>query len=185
MNKTADGRKYGRNGPIDIIGNRYGRLVVLSLINERTKNQKVQWLCQCDCGNETVVIGAHLRNGETKSCGCFNSEVARSKSVIHGERRSGLGTTKEYEAWCSMKARCSRHSYTNFKYWGGRGIKVCDRWANSFQNFLADVGRKPSSKHSLDRYPDKDGDYEPGNVRWATRKQQNNNQRERVDRKKT
>jgi hypothetical protein len=88
----------------------------------------------------------------------------------HGHR--GPKRTPEYRAWDAMKTRCYCPSTIRFERWGGRGITVCDRWKNSFENFLADMGPKPSSRHSLDRYPNKDGNYEPGNCRWATNSQQ-------------
>lgn len=94
----------------------------------------------------------------------------------HGEAGQGRWSV-EYASWCLMKNRCLCSSASGYVYYGGRGIKVCERWLNSFPNFLVDMGRKPTPQHSLDRYPDKDGDYEPGNCRWATRSEQSDNTR--------
>lgn len=98
-------------------------------------------------------------------------------SKTHGMSRNG---TKEYDAWKNMKARCYRESYAQYYDYGGRGIKVCDRWVNSFENFITDMGRRPTNQHSLDRI-DNNGSYEPSNCRWATKTQQNLNQKVRRD----
>ena len=102
-----------------------------------------------------------------------NSQEQLALRTTHGE--SSRNTTAEYAAWHSMKSRCSNPNTIGWNRYGGRGIKVCKRWLHSYENFLKDVGRKPTSAHSLDRYPDPDGNYEPGNVRWATGKQQRHN----------
>jgi hypothetical protein len=96
--------------------------------------------------------------------------------VKHGAARRGR-QTPEYVAWMAMKARCANPRTRDYELYGGRGVRVCDRWLESFESFLADVGRRPSPKHSLDRHPNKDGNYEPGNVRWATMSEQNRNKR--------
>jgi hypothetical protein len=157
-------------------GHRYGRLVVREKA-PRLHGQR--WVCACDCGTQVVVYGSKLRRGETRSCGCLNREAVASRSVSHGEARTGAQSA-EYAAWCSMKKRCANPSHRFWRHYGGRGITVCDRWRDSFENFLADMGRRPGRGFSLDRI-NNDGNYEPGNCRWATAKvQANNRQRKAV-----
>ena len=135
-----------------------------------------RWRCRCACGAIVIVYGIHLRSGHTKSCGCHKAAVARARRLVHGESRRRI---REYEAWQMAKARCFNPKATGYKYWGGRGITMCDRWRDSYESFLADMGRCPP-RHSLDRWPNPDGNYEPGNCRWATAKQQAANKRPRV-----
>jgi hypothetical protein len=161
---------------INLIGKRFGRLEVISRHPEKL-NGLVSWVCRCDCGENCIVRGHHLRGALQISCGCFRNELTREKgkaSATHGHFRN-RSVTPERVAYHGMMQRCYDPKYTNFKYWGGRGIKVCDRWRNSFVDFLADMGPRPSEAHSIDRYPDPDGNYEPGNCRWATRIQQRAN----------
>lgn len=155
--------------PDNIIGKRFGRLVVLSYAGN-DKHRQANWLCKCDCGVEKVVPGYLMKHGMTKSCGCYRRDDSRSRKTKHG----GCYTT-EYQTWLGIKNRCTNPNEDVYPAYGGRGIKVCDRWLNSFENFLEDVGKKPSRKHSLDRYPDKNGNYEPGNCRWATQEEQMRN----------
>lgn len=131
-------------------------------------------LCRCACGTEREVSNRNLRQGTSSSCGCLQRKVSLAAFIESG--RLGGGRTKEYRAWFNMRARCFNPEHRQYGNYGGRGITVCDRWQD-FANFLADVGPKPSPKHTLDRHPDNDGNYEPGNVRWATAKEQNRNQR--------
>lgn len=131
----------------------------------------------CDCGARGTPRARYLRDGQSTSCGCFQRERARASQLRHGEApRAGSPSTAEHRAWTNMRGRCENPSDTYFAEYGGRGIRVCDRWA-VFENFLADMGRRPSSRHSLDRFPDNNGNYEPRNVRWATPEQQGNNKR--------
>ena len=109
-----------------------------------------------------------VRNGWSKSCGCYQHEV---------QTKHGMWKSTEYRVWAGMKQRCHNPACKHFLRYGGRGISVCQRWRDSFQDFLADVGRRPSMRHSLDRWPNNDGNYEPGNTRWATREEQRANTR--------
>ena len=169
--RKPTGRPTGRP-LIDETGKRYGRLLVLHAT--MGKEQK-SWLCQCDCGNTTIVRGSLLRSGDTTSCGCRNYENMKNMHMKHGERADG-GETPEYRAWCAMIIRCENPNGKHWQNYGGRGISVSPRWRHSYDTFLADMGRRPSARHSLDRI-DVDGNYEPGNCRWATQSEQCRNWR--------
>jgi hypothetical protein len=134
----------------------------------------VFWLCRCDCGNTAVVLGASLRWGQTKSCGCALTEHALRN--VQKLTQHGLYQTPEYEAWKRMKRRCRDASGAGYRNYGGRGIGVCKEWQNDFLAFLREIGPKPGPGYSVDRKDNNRG-YEPGNVRWATRLEQNNNRR--------
>lgn len=162
---------------IDRTGQRFGRLVVLASF----RLDKRTWAsCRCDCGVHAEVVMCSLVTGATQSCGCLHSEISRSVAsqlhLDHGHARSGR-KTPEYKTWCRMITRCENPKHEKFPYYGGRGISVCARWRHDFKAFLADVGLRPSAAHSIDRYPDNNGHYEPGNVRWATRSKQMQNRR--------
>jgi hypothetical protein len=162
----------------DLTGQIFHYYTVLEYAGKRGKNGASIWRCRCKCGTEKVVHGNTLIAGESRSCGCFRRALAKERKKIHGESADGK-ISNEYMAWVSMRSRCSDVNHPSYEQWGGRGIRVCDRWQNSFENFLLDMGRKPSPKHSLDRI-DNDKGYEPGNCRWGTRKQQQGNRRNSI-----
>lgn len=148
----------------DHIGDKFGRLTVLKKSGLDSKGELL-WLCECSCGNRKTVNGCQLRRGAVKSCGCLRREILNH--TTHGHCRRG--TTPEYRSWSSMHARCYNKNHRGYKYWGGRGIKVCRRWF-SFANFLVDMGKRPKRK-SLDRR-NNNGNYNLKNCRWATPRQQ-------------
>ena len=157
-------------------GQRFNRYTVIGSAGV-SAHGKTQWLCRCDCGNESIVAGGSLHNGHQKSCGCLKVEVARARMTTHGHHPTGK-QTPEYTAWCNIKIRCYNPEAENYEYYGGRGIRVCDRWLNSFENFLSDMGERPSRKHTIDR-KENNGNYEPSNCRWITMLEQCANRRKR------
>lgn len=157
---------------IEMVGQRFGRLVVVGRA-ENSKAGHIRWKCQCDCGSTTTVGGTELRSGHTSSCRCLSIEIMRARCFKHGQHHEN----REYRTWCAMKQRCANPNHADYADYGGRGIRVCDEWQSSFIAFLRDVGRCPSDRHSIDRFPNNDGNYEPGNTRWATPIQQGRNQR--------
>ena len=139
------------------------------------KDRHRRVIARCDCGREAIVVFKNIKRGGSTGC---KTCAARKNATKHGAARTGQNTA-EYRAWCSMITRCTNPNRKKWPDYGGRGITVCERWRNSFENFLADMGPRPSPKHSVDRYPNNDGNYEPGNVRWATKAEQANNRRPR------
>jgi len=154
---------------IDLAGMKFGRLVALK-IAERRKGA-VLWECVCDCGNKTSVSSYNLRHGRTKSCGCFGQEV-RSRNG-RANFKHGKSNSSEYGSWSAMLQRCNNKNNNAYNYYGGRGIKVCKRWSN-FENFLKDMGVKPTKKHQIDRKNNK-GNYELANCMWSTPRINSNN----------
>ena len=145
------------------IGARFGLLTVLAA--HPTTGKYALARVRCDCGNEKITDANNIRRGLTQSCGC------KQQRQTHGACYSN-----EYAIWCQMKSRCNTPSHPEYHNYGARGIKVCEQWMSGFENFLSDMGKKPPGL-SLDRYPNNDGNYEPGNCRWATSEQQCNNLR--------
>lgn len=158
---------------IDRRGQRFGRLVVIE--RATISGRGAHWKCRCVCGGEVIVGAPNLTTGNTQSCGCLKRETISRRATTHG-----MKGTREYRAWQAMKNRCTLPSNRHWADYGGRGIKVCERWLDSFETFLEDVGPAPSEKHSIDRFPDTNGNYEPGNVRWATQREQCRNKRNNV-----
>lgn len=159
--------------PVDLTGRKFGYLTAVKWAGYRyashsSKRRWSFWHCMCSCGKESIVAAHNLQYGGTRSCGCLNSD---------SHKTHGATNTPEFRAWTSMKNRCSNPRDRHWPDYGGRGIRVCVRWLESFENFLADMGPRPSPKYSIDRYPNNDGNYEPGNCRWATLSEQQSNRR--------
>lgn len=157
---------------IELTGQTFGRLTVLSFTGRTDKFHRALWLCQCSCSKQIVVTSHNLRTGQTKSCGCLHIETLHKHRLAR--KTHGFTGTRIHRIWKAMLQRCFNPNMFHFHRYGGRGITVCERW-RKFENFLADVGEPPSPEHSLDRYPNPNGNYEAGNVRWATPKQQRDN----------
>lgn len=164
---------------IDLSGQKFTRLTVIELAG-RYKNGDGIWKCVCDCGNNVNVLSGNLKKGNSKSCGCLHSEIS-SKTYKSLNFRHGMTNSKIWNTWKRMIDRCSPNS-RDFKNYLGRGIDVCERW-KTFENFAADVSSPNDEKLSLDRIDNNQG-YKPGNVRWATAKQQANNRRPRASAKR-
>ena len=162
----------------DLAGQRFGRAIAEKQVG-RTPSGRISWECLCDCGDHFTAAGNDLTRGNTKSCGCINKaripKLHMFRTLLHGHSRPGQ-VTPEYRAWRSMKKRTLNPSCQEYPYYGGRGIKVCERWLHSFENFLADMGLRPGDTFSLDRL-DPNSDYEPTNCRWATKQEQTLNRR--------
>lgn len=165
---------------VDLASQRFGRLVVTKRAGTNSSGEAT-WLCACDCGASHVARGLYLRRGVTKSCGCLRRDIARKMlTESRFSRKHGHGAvgrlTPTYRSWRAMIQRCNYRCQPNYANYGGRGIRVCDRWLK-FENFLADMGERPDGL-TLDRIDNERG-YSKDNCRWATRAQQDSNRRKR------
>lgn len=151
---------------IPMIGKRFGRLIVIAEAN--TQKKRREYDCRCDCGNSTSVQGVLLRAGKTQSCGCIR------KGHPPTYLKHGMSGTPTYQSWYAMTQRCGNPKRWQYKYYGARGIIICDRW-KSFENFHADMGDRPAGK-TLDRI-DCNGNYEPSNCKWSSTTEQSRNRR--------
>jgi len=158
--KIPSGRPPRRE---NLTGRKFNNLTALRYI-KNSPNGTAVWLWKCECGNEYEADAWSVKRGATKGCGC-----------VRGERHKAFNS-KEYHTWETMKGRCTRPNLRSYRYYGARGIRVCERWMNSFSAFMEDMGPKPTPKHTIDRI-NNDGNYEPGNCRWATMSEQNKNKR--------
>lgn len=155
---------------IDLSGKRFGRLTVIER-GENSKTGQAYWWCFCDCGEVKQFRGTHLTSGRSTSCGCYSHDL----SIKHG-----MHGTPEYKAYYNMIKRCEYENDDRYADYGGRGIQVCPEWRESFQRYLADMGPRPTKRHSIDRI-DVNGNYEPSNCRWAIKEIQEHNKRPRKD----
>lgn len=160
-------------------GTRFGRLVIIARAPSCPPSYRARYWCRCDCQALRNVTASRLISKKTRSCGCLSRELSSARLAARDtapHTTHGRTYTAEYYVWQAMKRRCANPNTHNFDNYGGRGIRVCDEWCASFSAFFKHVGQRPSAKHSIDRI-DNNGNYEPGNVRWATSSEQRRNQR--------
>ena len=171
---------------LDLTGQRFGRLTAIEKVGKQGGH--IMWLCQCECGNTTIVQGTVLKNGRTKSCGClwdeaiasFNHSERRKETTRKAKSKHGMKGTRLYRIWQGMKSRCGNPNIPCYPYYGGRGITVCDEWKNSFEAFRDwALSHGYSDELTIDRM-DVNGNYEPSNCRWASMAEQNKNKRRRI-----
>lgn len=156
---------------IDLTGQVFGKLTAVEYIPGKPRGK---WRCSCECGSESLVGASTLKAGATQSCGCSKGHYALGKPSF---QRTGKSRTPEYTAWIRMRRSCYDSDYKDWERYGARGIQVCDQWKDDFVAFLEYIGPRPTPKHSIDRFPNNNGNYEPGNVRWATATEQGRNRR--------
>lgn len=154
------------------VGKRFGRLTVVG--DAPTRGKRTHWRVICDCGTELEVACGNVSYGVATSCRCKRAEHLRRLNKTHG-----MSTTAEYKIWQGIKNRCTNKNYSLYKDYGGRGIQISEQWAASFTAFIDHVGPRPSKAHSIDRVDNSKG-YEPGNVKWSTKVEQNNNTRRNI-----
>jgi len=173
----------------DISGLRFGMLLVIGIYDKR-KGKKIRWICKCDCGNTSTPEAYSLMSKKTKSCGCYIREITRKRNITnnpvkYGKENHGFkhGGPKlhpaEYQVWVDMRRRCYRVNHKSYKNYGGRGITICTEWLDNFPQFYADMGKRTSDQHSIDRRNNEKG-YTPENCHWATIKEQLNNRRNTI-----
>lgn len=158
---------------VNLVGKVFGLLTVVGRADNSASGHP-RWHCSCACGKSPVVIAQSLRDGRSRSCGCDSARLAKAtpRPIKHGQSKS-----VEYHVWSTMKRRCLSPDHDSYSDYGARGITVAPEWIDDFNAFLNYVGPRPTPKHSIDRYPNNNGNYEPGNVRWALPIEQQNNKR--------
>jgi len=156
----------------DLTGKKFNRLTVITRA-DNTSSGMTCWVCKCDCGKQKIVAGKHLKSGKIKSCGCYNHDALIKRNTKHG-----LTNTRLFRIWGNMKDRCYNPNKSNYCYYGGRGIVICEEWLDNFENFYNWAMSNGYKSHlSIDRI-NSNGNYEPANCRWITQKEQNNNRRD-------
>lgn len=160
---------------VDLTGKKFGRLTVVKKYGRKQPKGPIHWHCICECGNEKIADGESMKRGNVESCGCKQHD--RNKSGTNG-RSHGMSQSRQYRIWSHMLGRCNNPTDDGYGDYGGRGIKVCERW-HIFENFLEDIKNEYDHSLTIDRI-DNNGNYEPSNVRWATQKQQQRNKRSNV-----
>jgi hypothetical protein len=180
-------KEVAKMNKVEMLGQKFHRLLVLGEAPRKNKGHAM-WECKCDCGTILVVDGTKLRNGSTKSCGCFRADSRRAPKGHGGSATHGMAETPEYGIWQAMKNRCFNANQEAYKKYGARGITVCNAWVSSFESFIGDMGLRPSASHSIDRI-DTSGHYScghcdqckekgwPANCNWATQEIQHKNRR--------
>ena len=169
--KKSCGCLWNELNNLDLVSKTFGFLTVLEKSAHEDNNNGITWICKCHCGNIVTVSTSYLKTGHTRSCGCLQRSIVGNLNRSHG-----MSGTPTYTSWKSMLTRCYNQNILEYKDYGGRGIIVCERWRNSFENFYIDMGIRPSADYTLDR-KDVNGNYEPNNCRWLDRLSQTRNTR--------